>query len=200
MHANEASALTSSRWALLENGVLSNFLGFLLPFPVSTLLLSALPLKGPGPPPLSSQIATTLAAVAVPLLALLSPGPSLARTSPPQPPETSPCISYQLLLPTSRITPEPSDLKHMNHYVQCFLWVSSSGGPCLRGGSGLGSRAVAIRQLKLEEGHLGGWLRVSWSLHVASLCGLGWASSQHGCHRVVDLFTLPLGAPSLSVQ
>lgn len=33
-----------------------------------------------------------------------------------------------------------------------------------------------------------------------SLMVPSWASSQHGCHRVVDLFTLPLGAPSLSVQ
>lgn len=91
-HANEATALSSSRWSV------PNFLG-LLPFPVSALALSFLPLKVPDPPRppptvLSSHTATALVAVLAPVLALLPLIPSLVRPSPPQSPETSFCISY----------------------------------------------------------------------------------------------------------
>lgn len=79
-------------------------------------------------------------------------------------------------------------------------WASDSEGPWL-GGSGLGSRAVAVTQLQLEPwgpGAAGAWpgvslQRVSGCLHGAFLCGLGWSSSQHGGLRAVELFTWNLG-------
>lgn len=97
-HANEATALSSSRWSV------PNFLG-LLPFPVSALVLSFLPLKVPDPPLPTSHCplqphshpgchTATLVAVEAPVLALLPLIPSLVRPSPPQSPDTSFCSSY----------------------------------------------------------------------------------------------------------
>lgn len=64
-----------------------------------------------------------------------------------------------------------------------------------------GAPAVAITQLELERqgpGALGGWPGISqqtvsgW-LPVAFLLGLGWASSEHGGLRAVELLTGSLG-------
>lgn len=81
------------------------------------------------------------------------------------------------------------------------LGARNSGEPWL-GGSGLGSRTVAVRQLTLEQGAgRAAHLRVTGSLHVAFLPGLRSSSLQQGRLRaVVALFTWPLGASGVGVH
>lgn len=81
------------------------------------------------------------------------------------------------------------------------LGARDSGEPWLAG-SGLGPRAAAVRQLRLEHGAgQAAHLRVTGSLHVAFPPGLSSSSLQQACLRaVVALFTSPLGASGVGVH
>lgn len=81
------------------------------------------------------------------------------------------------------------------------MGARNSGEPWL-GGSGLGSRAVAVRQLRLEHGAgRAAHLRVTGSLHVAFPPGLRSSSLRRGRLRaVVAPFISPLGASGVGVH
>lgn len=106
-HANEATALSSSRWSV------PNFLG-LLPFPVSALALSFLPLKVPDPPPPTSHCPLqphSHSPGCCPGSCPGSPAPDPISGQTVSPTVTRDVLLYQLLLLTNRVPPKSSDLK-----------------------------------------------------------------------------------------